>query len=133
MQRRVKVLHRAANSSNHDVRIAYAFKGNEQATIHRYIGNQEMPDSVDYEIQNVQGLRLTRLARFIGEPIRIMKIDCEGCEMKFLNSQAISRVQEIIGEYHAGYEQLEAILARSHNVERLVDEGGFGLFHARAR
>lgn len=130
MQRRIKVLYRAASSSNHDVRIAFAFRGNDIAENHRFIGNQDMPDSTEYEIQMVQGLRLTRLARFIGEPIRIMKIDCEGCEWKFLKSSAIQRVEEVVGEFHHGADRLQELLGRTHTVEVLSDEGGFGLFRA---
>lgn len=131
LDRRVSGLWKAASSSNHPVKVKYAFRGNPTAELHRFIGDQRGgTEGADYEVQTVLGLRLTRLARMLKDPIRILKIDCEGCEAHFLKSQAIGRVQEIIGEYHDGQQQIHDLLDATHAVEILRDEGGLGAFRA---
>lgn len=132
LDKRVTVIWKAASSSNHPVQVRYAFRGNPTAELHRYIGDQRAGTTdAEYEVQTVPGIRLTRLARMFKEPIRILKIDCEGCEWKFLKSQAIGRVQEIIGEWHAEpATEIQAILEPTHTVEIIRDEGGMGMFRA---
>jgi FkbM family methyltransferase len=135
LEAQVKPLYRAASSSNHMARIQYGFKGDPQARIHRYIGNQAMPADTGYEVQTVQGLRLTRLRRMIGEDIRIMKIDCEGCEWAFLRGSGLASIQEIVGEWHErngqGSGELLERLAGTHSVT--ISGDGYGPFRAVKR
>lgn len=130
LEKRVKVLYRAASSANHDVRIKYGFRGSEDARLHRYIGDQRMDDGVDFEIQVVKGLRLTRLLRMLREPIRIMKLDCESCEFQFLRPpEKTAMIEEIVGEYHGPLlrEQLP-----HHDFEEFGTPD-LGIFRARLR
>lgn len=137
LEGRIKPLYRAASSSNHSVSINYGYKGTDFAAYNRYIGNLNRPTNTigegvdDFEVQTVQGLRLTRLRRMLGEDIRIMKIDCEGCEFHFLKSSAIGKVQEIIGEWHdRPFTELEGLLSSTHSVTQLSGENGLGTFRA---
>jgi FkbM family methyltransferase len=135
LEKRVKPLYRAASSSNHSVNINYGYKGNDFAAYNRYIGNLSRPtneiDGGDHEVQAVQGLRLTRLRRMLGEDIRIMKIDCEGCEWHFLKSAAIGSVHELVGEWHdRSQAELLSLLSPTHSVSILTGSGGLGTFRA---
>lgn len=128
---RIKVLYRAASSSNRPVPIRYAFTGDTYREDNRFVGNLDRGEG---EVQMVQGIRLTRLARLIGEPIRIMKIDCEGCEWRFLRSEAVGRIVEIVGEYHDSEpDNIEAMLSPTHHVSIQTNLGGIGLFRATHR
>lgn len=136
MGKRIKVLHRAAHSGNYMVDIPYAFQDTEETgTYHsdnRWIGGLTV--DAPHEVQSVQGLRLTRLARFVKEPIRIMKIDCEGCEFHFLRGEGLKRVQEIVGEWHNGEpETIINLLSPTHDVRIIRNDGGIGLFQAVLR
>src|SRR5439155_425299 len=64
--------------------------------------------------------------------VRFLKIDCEGCEWSFLTSKDISRVDEIIGEFHfAGrMDGVHALLDATHEVTYLGGEDTIGLFRA---
>ena len=64
--------------------------------------------------------------------VRFLKIDCEGCEWKFLTSPEIGKVDEIIGEYHfaARMDGIHALLDKTHEVTFLGGEDTVGLFRA---
>lgn len=135
LESRVKPLYRAASSSNHTVQLSYAYKGDEFAHNNRYIGNLSRDtnaiDMEKWEVQQVQGLRLTRLRRMLGEDIRIMKIDCEGCEWHFLKSPAISGVHEIKGEWHdKSQAELQTLLGSTHTIQITSGGEGLGTFQA---
>lgn len=133
---RVQVMHRAASSSNHPVTIRYGFEGAEDANVHRWIGNQRMGSDVKHTTQEVPGLRLRRLLRYIGEePIQLMKIDCEGCEWKFLKGEALRRVKEVVGEFHGDgaytTETLREMFKDKWELELTEQSTNFGNFRAR--
>ena len=66
--------------------------------------------------------------------VAFMKIDCEGCEWAFLSSPAIDRVDLIHGEWHdRAVDAITGLLAPTHRVEVLVDDGGVGMFRATRR
>ncbi|MEM4066980.1 MAG: FkbM family methyltransferase [Candidatus Micrarchaeaceae archaeon] len=53
------------------------------------------------------------LEMFNEEPIHLLKMDCEGCEYQTLgslSSASLSRIQNIILEYHSGIQNLSDIL-----------------------
>lgn len=128
LEDRVKVVQRAASSSNHPQAIAYGFSGHADGVRHRYIGDQRMPQGTDHMIQTVPGIRLTRLLRLIGGKCRILKIDCEGCEWQFLRGKDLKNVEEIVGEYHSGGEARLAEALPGFGVT--ADGGEFGQFRA---
>lgn len=138
LEQRVSVLYRAASSSNHDVRIKYGYRGSEFASTNRYIGDllrpgNEVPGVNHYEIQTVQGIRLSRLFRILKEDVRLMKIDCEGCEWQFLKSPHVRRVHEIVGEFHGPEADLEGLLATTHEIQRPNSMSDLGMFRATLR
>ena len=79
------------------------------------------------------------LAEYQIDRVTYLKIDCEGCEWKFLGSPDIGRVDEIIGEYHFGgkMEGVHALLDATHKVTFLSAEDPIdspvGLFRALVR
>lgn len=82
--------------------IRYGYTGKEEfARVHRFIGNQYMPDDVGYDEITVPGFTLSELVNQYGE-ISFLKIDCEGCEHAFLDDPAIDQVARLSGEFHAG-------------------------------
>lgn len=136
LQERIQVLHRAASSSNHPVKINYGFEGDESAKVHRFIGNQRMGATVKHTTQEVPGLRLRRLLRLIDEkPIRLMKIDCEGCEWHFLRGESLRRVEEIVGEYHGdglnGTASIKELFKDKWELQVTEQSADFGYFRAR--
>ena len=98
----------------------------------RFIGNlfrEHGSRGIDIEVPAVGlgGL----LTRFGIERLAFLKIDCEGCEWAFLDSPALDRVDRITGEYHdRGGSAIVALLARTHRVELMHEDGGSGLFRA---
>jgi FkbM family methyltransferase len=72
--------------------------------------------------------------------VRFLKIDCEGCEWKFLTSPAVDRVDELIGEFHfgGGLATVHKLLDDTHIVQYLggdkgAEENSVGLFWAHHR
>ncbi len=86
---------------------------------------------------NLDGL----LAQYAIDEVAIMKLDCEGCEWAFLDTPAVAKVQNIVGEYHGRVtmavdpvSQLRILLGATHDVtawdESRID---MGLFEAVRR
>lgn len=65
------------------------------------------------------------------ENITLLKIDCEGCEYRFLDSPALTHVERIVGEFHDGdtYATLKSLLDPTHTITRR-EGGAIGLFEA---
>jgi FkbM family methyltransferase len=108
---RVTVLRRSASNRHGPERVAY---GPEQA--HRYIGDQNTLDGRD-QAPDADGLTLADVVDFVGGSIDLLKIDCEGCEFRFLDSPALTSVAEIVGEYHGPVARLLECLEATHVVE----------------
>lgn len=127
LEKRVKIIQRAAGASNYNQVIHYGRTDTPFDSYNRYIGNANGKGAS----QTVQGIRLTRLMRTTG-PIQLMKIDCEGCEWQFLKSSKIKDVATIVGEYHnAADVDVVALLGDTHHVEfTAAPEPGLGSFKA---
>ncbi len=76
-------------------------------TGHRYIGGSYLAldnPNVAHEVITVDSWSLGKLLKHVGaERFAFVKIDCEGCEAKFLTDPAIDKVDLIMGEYHPPY------------------------------
>lgn len=90
---------------------------------HRYIGGSTLayarPDRPHDEAA-APAVSIGSLLGLIGaERFAFVKIDCEGCEAKFLDDPLVARVDRIHGEYHPSYltgEGVKALLAVTHDV-----------------
>ena len=83
-------------------------------------------------------LTLPQLVKMAGGRIDVLKIDCEGGEWAFLASPAIADVRLIVGEWHghvegSGPDSLRRLLEPTHEITKLTDDGGIGLFRAVRR
>ena len=98
--------------------------------------NIEMGETKMNELEMIPVLTLSTLLDISG-PIDIMKIDCEGSEFPFFesaDSSALSKVKNIIGEYHiaqGSFDRLRRPLVRSgFEVRSLIENDVVGLFVA---
>ncbi len=63
----------------------------------------------------------------------LCKIDCEGCEWSFFQSDT-NLIDTIIGEWHDGpFSRIADLLSGTHDVELVTDYGGSGIFWARPK
>ena len=128
----VVVLNRAAGT---DPVVAYGTTDEEFQRQHRYIGGAIWQTGESRRTVTLPTMSLTSLLRLTG-PIRLLKIDCEGCEWAFLDDPAIGEVQEITCEYHPrggfGPSRVRELLGATHDVT-LDDSQPFGPFRAMRR
>lgn len=129
---RVTVIEGAATCGTEPVSIAYGSTETEFARGHQFIGGGIWhEDAGDRRTISQQPVTLDGFG-----PVRLLKIDCEGCEWQFLDSPAVANVTEIVGEYHPrqgyGVPRLRELLAATHDVTA-DDAQPFGPFRAVAR
>ena len=98
---RVTIIQAAAGKGK-TATVRWAFKGNETADHHAFIGNAVMPEAtlVEHEHSEVEVVTLAGLVKQYG-PIGFAKVDCEGCEYPTLENipDCIVRIR---GEEHYG-------------------------------
>ena len=96
----------------------------------RFIGGM-VPANDSSTTLRCPGIGLAELTRQYG-PFSFLKIDCEGCEWRFLASPAVRDVPRIIGEYHNGrrISGIRKLLAGFDVTHRSGDD--VGLFDAVA-
>lgn len=101
----------------------------------RYIGNLDRGHGRRGVTASVPAVSLPGLlSEHHIEEVAYAKLDCEGCEWRFLATPAVARIRLIGGEYHTiGHEPLLQLLGPTHDVEMLSEDGGFGLFRATRR
>ena len=137
VRHRLEIEHGAAARKKGDVEIAWDFAGGDIASMHRYVGNQPMPDGTMQKTATVRGITLSDILR--AGTARLLVTDCEGGEYDLLGNTTAtgwsvkSRVAEIRGEYHDGYTRLVELLDKTHDVERLRGDDAVGGFVARLR
>ena len=142
LEQMVTVVHGAAAApGDGPAAISFAWDRTDPAVIDtpyvresRYIGNMLREDQGGETI-TVDPVSLDDLMdRFAIERVALVKIDCEGCEFRFLRSPRIGDVERIVGEYHdrGTWPELLAILEPTHVVTRR-SEGMIALFDAVLR
>jgi FkbM family methyltransferase len=123
----------AAKPTAKTVTIAYDFRGGEMQDMHRFVGNQPMPEGTRQTTKTVPAITLPFLVRQAGGAIDLLVTDCEGGEYDLLQGAALAKVAHIRGEYHDGWARLEKALAATHDVGRTGDDDAFGGFRATLR
>lgn len=102
----------------------------------RYVANLGYNDG---ERRKVKTITLPALVKRAGGYIDALKTDCEGGEWGLFASGGLKDVGYIFGEWHgrnrdfSGPERLHAALDPTHEITRLTDMGGIGLFWALPR
>lgn len=114
--------------------IRWAFDDTESGRHHRYVGNSTLGAHATALEERVGCVSLSGLVALAGGRIDLLKVDTEGAEYELLaDAAALAHVGLIVGEYHAGYDRLAALLAATHAVERLSGSDLLGEFRAVPR
>ncbi len=104
----------------------------------RYIGNifQYPDDQQEAITEQRPGISLSDiLAKYDIDRVSLLKIDCEGCEYRFLTDPAVDRVDRIIGEWHgggtgpSGLPEIKRLLRKTHTVKPYSDHSLFEAVH----
>lgn len=116
----------------------YAYTaGNSDANYveqNRFVGNlwrkgTGTGTAIDSPVVTIPGL----MRKYHVADFRFAKIDCEGCEWKFLKGTA-RHIQEIVGEWHdRRWDAVQRLLGATHDLELVTDYGGSGIFRAGRR
>ena len=102
---RVKVLQVAAASPEHETTLVrWRYRGSELLDHHAFIGNASLVEGTgvadaEHEEEQIACVSISGLIREYG-PLRLLKIDCEGCEWSALQDPAVAEVPLILGEWH---------------------------------
>lgn len=99
--------------------IGWGYRGTEVAEHHAYIGNATLTVGADHETTSCVAYSLPALIDMCGRPISFAKIDCEGCEARFLASPAVRDVTWWCGEWHPPHIDeagIHALLDATHEV-----------------
>jgi FkbM family methyltransferase len=114
---------RAASRDSGSVGIDYGYDGS-----HHYVGN--LGEGEPTKHVDVEGVTLGRLlSDYRIDRVALLKIDCEGCEMAFLDDPALASVERIVGEVHGNHDAVAGVLARTHDMRFVSDY----IFHAALR
>ena len=100
----------------------------------RYIANIYDAAHSDADAHQVEAVSLDKL--MAGEErLRLLKIDCEGCEWQVLTSPRVPDIDYIVGEWHNGprFAGISELLERTHDVTILRGNEDIGLFRAVRR
>lgn len=136
MQERVRVLEAVAAAPGEETGgVAYGWRapGTPQQVnyeVHHFVGGSTLAldnPGVPHEEATVPAYSISALLSLVdAERFSFMKIDCEGCEAKFLTDlTGIALVDHIIGEWHPPYVDeagVHALLDDTH----IVETGGTG-------
>ncbi len=133
----IEVIHGGASCGTEPVTIAYGSTESDFAKAHEFIGGGIWHDEAsDRRTIVLDPVTLYSIVYRHG-PIRLLKIDCEGCEWSFLDDPAIESVQEIVGEYHPrqgfGPARLRELLDPTHIIDFVDEREPFGNFRAVRR
>ena len=130
------VIH-AACTYDQDVRLLTSFVPNATATGGSRVVRSGYPveafhHSVALDERPLATITLEEIARRVGEPIEIVKLDCEGSEFSILrNSTEAQKAKYLFGEYHdqAEWDELRSDIYRHWTYRNPHRAGGLGVFH----
>lgn len=132
---RVHIINGAASDERELETIAFGYTESENGRHHAFIGNTGIVGPEAHTELDVPAHSLASMVWEYGTPA-FVKIDCEGCEWRFLADEWVTRLPLIIGEWHpTGHtrDDLVAMLADSHDVTFSGPEVGPGGFVAVRR
>lgn len=101
----------------------------------RYIANIFNENASDGDWHTVKAVSLDSLMKDI-PTLRLLKIDCEGCEWNVLRSKRVADIETIIGEFHwdnLGLDKLRDLIGATHEVEQMGGSEQVGMFRAVRR
>jgi FkbM family methyltransferase len=133
---RVTVVQGAVGRPGEPVDVWYGYRGSEVSEHHAFIGNCSLAYDdaglLDHETAHYDfAVTLAELADGI---VTLCKIDVEGGEFGFLDSRAVGRVKEFVGEWHPvrGHTRasITELLGRTHDVMFYGPPEGPGGFRA---
>jgi len=136
---RVTVLEGAAGALDQDTeRIAWNWSdpgGKLEETMHhhRYVGGSTLAldnEGMAHDTIQTESYSISSLLGLVDvERFSFLKIDCEGCEAKFLTDPAVAYVERMVGEWHPWYmdeDGLHRLLDATHEVRTWgTGPGGF--------
>lgn len=129
----------AAGTRRSKVSCAYGYLAGDHGDAgyvsqNRYIGNIWRRQDLPADHVAARPVTIASLAEAYGvERFRFCKIDCEGCEWRFLRRDA-DRIDEIVGEWHdRRAPSIVRLLEATHEVSILRDDRGSGIFRALRR
>jgi FkbM family methyltransferase len=133
---RVTVVMGAVGAQGQTVTVAYAYRGDEVATHHAFVGNVTLVDqSLPHNEVQYPAITLDDLTA--DGDLAYMKVDTEGAEWDFLPSFALRKVERIVGEWHNtdGHTigDMAALLGPTHVVSFTGPQSGPGGFSAVRR
>jgi FkbM family methyltransferase len=137
---RVVVIEGAVGCAGAPVDVWYGYRGSEVAEHHAYIGNCSLAydngGALDHETAHYDfAVTLDELLGMTGgERIALAKVDVEGGEYAFLDTRAVSAVDEFVGEWHPvrgnTRDSIVKLLGRTHALSFNGPEEGPGGFCA---
>lgn len=117
---RVRVIEAAAGGPDDEwIDIGWGYRGSDVATHHAFIGNATLTAGADHETTRCYARSLQSLVGTYGSEISFAKIDCEGCEARFLATPFVDAVAEWRGEWHPPHIDeagIHALLDATHEV-----------------
>jgi FkbM family methyltransferase len=133
---RVTLIRGAVGKGGEAVDVWYGYRGNESAEHHAFVGNSTLAyddgGELDHETRTYEA---QGLADFL--PVDFLKIDCEGGEWAFLDSESVRDVGTIVGEAHSVRGRtgadIVALLSATHEVTLSGDPAGTCEFRAVRR
>lgn len=113
--------------------IRWAFTDDESGRHHRYVGNSSL-HVTGGRSEVVDCVSLSDLVAAAGGHIALLKVDTEGAEYElFADADALPSVGLIVGEHHAGFDRLAAMLDATHVVTLTNGDVNVGEFRAVPR
>jgi len=125
------VVEGALSKSKSKVKVGWDFEGGDMESMHRYIGNQQMPKGTKGKTVSATPYSVAKLVKMCDGAIEVMKVDCEGGEQALVGAD-VSPIRVITGEYHVNRDALVAHLGKTHTVETSGSDT-FGAFKAERK
>mgnify|MGYP006271698977 CR=1 FL=1 len=133
---RVVIVPGAVAAKTGPINIAYDFEGHPDAAMHRFVGNQPMPEGTKQKVISVGGYTLAEIVSLAGGDIDLLVTDCEGGEYGLfagLTPSAVAtkrKVRQVRGEYHGGVEELNRLFSKTHAFFQTRGDASVGGFVA---